>query len=166
MHWFFCLAFRAQNNTVESVRHDCVSCTHLPDICRVLSVLQMQILGICFFSDRENVDWKTFSIPFWFCFVPPLCFITIPYSSCVIYFMFHHREKSSNHFIPVESYSFIHHIILALCIRSCILCASYLSRIESSSPFYVIYLCPLDMRGGRSVLAQHLSTGLHTYVCM
>ena len=25
-------------------RHDCVNCTHLPDICRVLSVLQVQIL--------------------------------------------------------------------------------------------------------------------------
>jgi hypothetical protein len=37
-------------------RHDCVNCTHLPDICRVLSVLQVQILDPYFISDRENVD--------------------------------------------------------------------------------------------------------------
>ena len=32
-------------------RHDCVNCTHLPDICRVLSVLQVQILDPYFTSD-------------------------------------------------------------------------------------------------------------------
>jgi hypothetical protein len=33
-----------------------VNCTHLPDICRVLSVLQVQIPAIYFSSDRENAD--------------------------------------------------------------------------------------------------------------
>ena len=43
---------------------------------------------------------------------------------------------------------------------------SYLFHVDSSNPFYDIYLCPPDMKGGRSVLARHLSASLHTYVCM
>ncbi len=83
-------------------RHDCVNCTHLPDICRVLSVLEMQILDPHFISDRENADGKTFGIPFWFCFVPPLTFHR--HSIFILCYLFSvlHREKSSNHFIPVK----------------------------------------------------------------
>ncbi len=67
-------------------RHDCVSCTHFPDICRVLSVLQVQILDPYFISDRENVDSKTLSIPFGF----------VPFHSSLI-----HR-----HFILILCYLF------------------------------------------------------------
>ncbi len=43
LHWISCLALvRKLDSGVR--RHDCVNCTHLPDICRVLSVLQVQIL--------------------------------------------------------------------------------------------------------------------------
>ena len=44
---------------------------------------------------------KRSAFPFGFASFHPSPFIAITYSSCVIYFMFHHREKSSNHFIPV-----------------------------------------------------------------
>ena len=42
-HWFSCLVLVSKLNSGVR-RHDCVNCTHLPDICRVLSVLQVQIL--------------------------------------------------------------------------------------------------------------------------
>jgi hypothetical protein len=62
----------------------------------------------------------------------------------ILYYLFyvHHREKSSNHFTPVTVIVFIYHIILALCIRSCILRASYLFCVGSSNPLCVIYLMP------------------------
>ena len=101
LHWFSALSFVCKLDGGVR-RHDCVNCTHLPDICRVLSVLQVQILDPYFISDRENADGKTFGIPLWFCFVPPLSFHR--HSIFILCYLFYvlHREKSSNHFIPVK----------------------------------------------------------------
>ncbi len=88
LRWFFCFVFVSKSKTVESVDMT----VWIAHICQIFAessqFLQVQILGTCFISDRENVGWKNVQHSFWFCFVPPLWFITIPYSSCIIYFMF------------------------------------------------------------------------------
>jgi hypothetical protein len=116
LHWFSCLVLvRKLDSGVR--RHDCVNCTHLPDICRVLSVLQVQILDPYFISDRENVDWKNVEHSLRSCSVPLLSLSSPFHTHPVLLILC--SLKSSNHLTQLKS-QFIHHIILALYIRSCI----------------------------------------------
>jgi hypothetical protein len=100
LHWFSCLVFvRKLDSGVR--RHDCVNCIHLPDICRVLSVLQVQILDPYFISDRENVDWKTLSIPFGFASFHSS--LSHRHFILILCYLFYVHEKSSNHLTQLKS---------------------------------------------------------------
>ena len=99
-------------------RHDCVNCTHLPDICRVLSVLQVQILDPYFISDRENVDWKNVRHSLLVLLrSTPLFHRHSIFILCYLFYV-HHHKKSSNHFIPVKV--IVLFIISSSLYRSCI----------------------------------------------
>ncbi len=123
----FLFCFVSKSKMVKSVDMT----VWIAHICQIFAessqFLQVQIPAIYFASDQENADWKTFSIPLRFCFVPPLR--SSPFHIHPVLFILYFIIMKSHLIIsPSYSYSFIHHIILALCIRSCILRASYLFR--------------------------------------
>ncbi len=166
MHWFFCLAFRAQNKTVESVDmtvwfvHICQTFAESSQFCKC------KILDLYFISDRENVDWKNvrYSLLVLLHSTPLFHHHSI-FILCYLFYV-HHHEKSSNHFIPVivivlfiisSPHYALDHVYYAQVVY-------LVSRVVARS--MIIYLMLPDKKGGRSVLTQHLSTGLHTYVCM
>ena len=88
--------------------------------------------------------------------------IFIPYYLCYV----HRHEKSSNHFTPVIVIIFYSSYHPRIMHKIMYIRASYLfvSRVVARSVLFILH--PPDLRGGRSVLARHLSTSLHTYVCM
>ncbi len=117
-----------------------------------------------FLIEKMQIE-KTFGIPFWFCFVPPLSSIAVPYLFCIIYFMFIITKSqviiSSQ--LKSQFYSSYHPRIMHKIMYSTQVIYP-MSRVVAHS--MIIYLCPFDKKGGGSVLTQHLSTGLHTYICM
>ncbi len=82
---------------------------------------------------------------------------------CYLFYI-HHHKKSSKHFIPVvvivypPNHPRIMHKIMYITCKLFILMSGEVTR----SMLFI--LCPPDLRGVRSVLTRHLSSGLHTYV--
>ena len=146
-------------------RHDCVNCTHLPDICRVLSVLQVQILDPYFISDRENVDWKTFSIPFLVLLRSTPLFHH--HSIFILYYLFyvHHHEKSSNHFTPVIVIIFYSSYHPRIMHKIMYIRASYSFCVGSSNPFCVIYFMPAWYEGWQICVDTTLINEF-AYICL
>jgi hypothetical protein len=60
-------------------------------------------------------------------FVPPLCFSAISsFIQCYLFYVHLCVKRCFHHFIPVAFIIIIHLIITALCVRTCIICVSYL----------------------------------------
>ncbi len=89
------------------------------------------------------------------------------HSIFILYYLFyvHHHGKSSNHFTPVIVIVFIHHIILALCIRSCMYAQViyFVSGVVTRSVLFI--LRPPDFEGWRICVGTTLINEF-TYICL
>jgi hypothetical protein len=56
------LVFAYKSKIAKAYGYDCLSCKHLPNVCKFLLALEVQILDTAFSSGAERCRLKTFSI--------------------------------------------------------------------------------------------------------